>query len=468
MLITFVKWIARIVLVTVFFTGSLIVSSVNVFAAKFDLEAGVYSELTWTDNVDIAIAKRDADTYLTVNPYLRMSRDSNRIKANMDYQAQATIYNQYSGRNDLQHLLRGDLQVEFIRDHFVTDFYIARESEVINADEAISFDGLFYGANTADKYTAQVSPKGVIPLVGDIAIDFFSSHGKVVYDQGIDDLEEHQAKIAIGTGTRSTGLNWGLNVSKQYVQTENQNSSQSEQIDLSGSFPVFNRLLVHAMFGQKREVLSSYVDREWDKGEIWEGKLIYAFSNKTKLEAGGGKDLYSHRAIASFMHATQRTSLQIDHIESQVTKLSNDIKEAREKTDPYKFGRAVDDIFIQKKSSINWKVLGAKNTINFYLGHEERFYRNIGVTEILLDSNLRWEYRLSGRSNLSATINWWRLGDKQEDRLDDMSLYTLKYQRNIGSKSHWYASAKAGIRDGTHAALEYKEFKLLLGAEFRY
>ena len=462
-MVSFFKWAVTVIISTVIF-----ICPISAQASKVDLEAGVYSELIWTDNVDIASVKRDADTYLMVNPYIRMNRKSNRIEANLDYQAKATVYNQYSGRNDLQHLLRGDASIEVIRDVLAADVYISQESEVINAEEAISFEGLSYGANTANKYTAKVSPRGVIPIDGDIGIDFYSSHGKIIYDQGIEDVLEHQARASLGTGARSYRLNWGLNASKQYIQTENNNPSESEQIDLSGSFPILNRVLFHVMYGHKREVLSSYVNRGWDTGNIWESRLSYAFSNKTRFEVGGGKDLYGNRAQASFQHVLPRSALYIDHVESQVTQLSDDIKTAREKQVPHKFGRAVDDIYVQKKSTINWKLIGAKNTVNLYFGHEERFYRNISVTEILLDSNLRWEYKLSGRSNLTMSVNWWRLGDKQEDRLDDMGLYSLKYNRKIGAKSEWYTGVRAGIRDGVSAALEYKEFMLMLGAKLKY
>ncbi len=448
--------------------AAFITCSVDASAAKIDLDAGVYSELLWTDNVDISVIRRDSDTYLLVNPYIRFSRDGNRIKANMDYQAKATVYSQHSGMNDLQHMFRGDLGIEIIRDRFFTDVYVAQESEVINANEAISFDGLFYGANTTEKYTAQVSPRGSIPITGDVGIDFSSKHGKIIYDHGIDNIEEHQAYASLGTGGRSAKFNWGVNASKQYTQTGNDYPSEYEQIDVSASYPFFSRIMLNGKIGEKREVLSSYINRSWDRDVVWQGSLIYALSNKTRFEIGGGKDLYSDLAHVSFSHVLPRSVFLANYTQSEVTQLTDDLKNSTEKQVPYKFGRPLNDIYEQKKGTVNWKLTGVKNTVNVNLSGEERFYRNLGETEILLDANLVWQHKISGRSNIVANIDWWRLMDRSARRLDDMTLYSLKYDRKIGTKTKWFTGVKAGIRDGTQAALEYKEFMFLIGAELKY
>ena len=442
-----------------FIVVTALVHSAETFAAKLDMDIGVNSELIWTDNVDIAAVERNSDTYLAVNPYIRIKRDNSRISADLDYQIKATAYTQYSGRNDLQHLFRSNLGIEIYRDYFFTDIYIASESEVIDASKAISFDGLSYDTNTTDKYTAKVSPRGVVPVIGDIGIDFSSSHGKTIYDQDLNDIEEHSAFVSLGTASRGTSFNWGINANKEYSLEETQNPTEYEQLDFSFSYPIFNRALFSAKYGEKREVLSSETDRSWDKGEIWNASLAYAISAKTRIECGNGKDLHGDTFKFSLAHETPRSKISLGYDESQITQLIKDI--------PFKFNRFVD-VYVQKQSSVNWKLTGVKNTVSLDLKRDERYYRNIDAEEVLMSANVRWEHKLSGRSNIIGVINWWRLGDDEIDRIDDMVLYSLKYDRKIGNKSNWYVGADAGIRDGVEAALEYKEFKFKLGAELSY
>ncbi len=453
--------------VAVIFSTAILICPASAIASKIDLDAGVYSEIVWTDNVDLAASKRESDVYLMINPYVRANHIGRRIKSSFDYQLRAAAYQQHSGMNDLQHLLRGDLGVDLIRDNVFVDFYLAQESEVVDANKAISFDGFSYGANTANSYTGKVMPRGILPIVGDIGVDFSSSHGKIVYDQGIDDILEHQAHVSLGTGARSAGLNWGLSARKQYVQIENSHPSEYEQLDVSTSFPIFSRVLISAKYGEKREVLSSSNNRSWNQGEIWNGKIIYAISSKTNVQFGGGNDLYGDNVIISFQQETKRSKLKLDYSESEVTTLTAGLIEDVTGSNPWEL-IYIDDIYVQKKGAIKWKLAGVRNTIDIFLKREDRYYRNLGTDETLYAANLHWKHRFSGRSDLIANINWWRLGGGSESRLDDIALYSLKYARGIFQNSNWYISGKAGIRDGTQTALEYKQLIFLIGAELRY
>ena len=462
-MVSIYKWATTFFFSTVIFT-----CPVKAIASKIDLEAGVYSELIWTDNADIASVKRDSDIYTSINPYVRAKRDGKRIKANIDYQAKVIAYNKHTGRNDLNHLLRGNLDAELLKERLFTNIYVAVDREVVDPDSAISFDDLLYGDNTTDKYTARVSPGGVIPILKDIGLDFSSSHGKILYDYGLADVDEHKANASLGTASRSSGVNWGVNAGKQYVQTENNNPSEYEQIDFSASVPVFNRTLLSVKYGEKREVLSSTADRSWQKGKVWSCNLGYALSSKTKLEFGGGEDLYNDQLLFSLTHAAVRSHVKVNYIQSEITLITQEINEDMDRVRAQKFGRAIDAVYVQKKGDISWRLIGSKNIIDLYLAHEERYYRNIDENENMIRARLMWEHKVSGRSNLRAAVNWWRLGDDQQDRLDDMAFYSLRYNINFDSKSNWYAGVDAGIRDGVQSALEYKEFKFRIGAELRY
>lgn len=463
----------------VFFNKSVVVLlllfSTTVFAKELELEAGISTDYVWTDNVDIAVDERESDSYLSVSPFVSLNSQGRRVNAFVDYRATGYMYANNSSMNDMQHLFRGDLGVELIRDRFFTDFYVSHENEVIDADDAISFDGLTYGSNSTSKYTAQISPRYIQPITGDIGFSYSSSHGKIYYDRGIDDVEEHDANLSLGTASRSTFFNWSINSSFEYIKTENLNASEYRQVDLTSSYPIFNRTIFYLMYGKKRERLSSSADDSWDKGDVWDAKIAYSPSIRTKIELGGGEDLYGDTYLASIGYKTKKTSLSLIHIQQQVNRVTEELLDDINNEFPYElYGDEYDlyredgDIYVQKKTYLTWNIEGVKNSIDLILKYEERAYRNIGQKEIFTGADIQWDYTLSSKSDIRANLMWWRLGDDFNDRLDDMSTYSLRYTRNINKKSIWYTGVQAGIRDGTDAALEYKQAKVTVGAELKY
>ncbi len=446
----------------------LLLFSTTIYAKKLELNAGVTSEYVFTDNVDIGAAQRESDSYLLVSPFVNLKSQGRRVNAYMDYRASGYMYAKNSGMNDMQHLLRGDLGVELIRDRFFTDFYVSHESEVIDAEDAISFDGLIYGANSANKYTGQIKPRFVLPISGDLGVSYSSSHGKIYYDRGIDDVEEHDAIVSFGTASRSALFNWNINSSFEYIQTEGFNASEYRQVDLVSSYPIFNRAIFYIMLGKKWERLSSSTNYSWFEGNVWDAKIAYSLSTRTKLEFGGGEDLYGDTYLASFSYENNKTALSLSYSEQQVNRVTQDITDQLVDERLYKFYRGESDVYVQKKTRLTWNVEGVKNSIDLTLKYEDRIYRNLGQNEIFIGADIQWDYTLSSKSNIRANLRWWRLGDDLNDRLDDMSTYSLKYTRNMSKKAIWYTAVQAGIRDGTEAAFEYKQAKFTVGAELKY
>ncbi len=446
----------------------LLLFSTTIYAKKLELDAGVSSDYVFTDNVDIGATQRESDSYLLVSPFVNLKSQGRRVNAYMDYRATGYMYAKNSGMNDMQHLLRGDLGIELIRDRFFTDFYVSHESEVIDAEDAISFDGLVYAANSANKYTGQVKPRFVLPLAGDLGVSYSSSHAKIIYDRGIDDVEEHDAVVSLGTASRSAFLNWNINSSFEYIKTEGFNASEYRQVDLTSSYPIFNKAIFYIMLGKKWERLSSSTDYSWFEGNVWDAKIAYSLSTRTKIEFGGGEDLSGDTYIASISYENKKNLLSLSHIEQQVNRVNEDILERDAEGLPVDFYRGEDDVYVQKKTYLTWNIEGIKNSIDLTLKYEDRTYRNLGANEIFIGADIQWDYALSSKSYLRANLRWWRLGDDLNDRLDDMSTYSLKYTRNISKKATWYTAVQAGIRDGTEAAYEYKQAKFTVGAELKY
>ncbi len=446
----------------------LLLFSTTVYAKKLELDAGINTEYVFTDNVDIAVQERESDSYLLFSPFVNIKSQGRRVNAYMDYRATGYMYAKNSGMNDMQHLLRGDLGIELIRDRFFTDFYVSRESEVIDAEDAISFDGLIYGANSTNKYTAQVKPMFVLPISGDLGAFYSSSHGKIIYDRGIDDVEEHDAVLSLGTASRSAFFNWNINSSFEYIKTEGFKASEYRQVDFTSSYPVFNRTIFYVMFGKKWERLSSSPSYSWFDGNVWNAKIAYSLSTRTKFELGGGEDLYGDTHLASIIYENDKTALSLSYSEKQVNRVTQDIEDQLADERTYKLYLGESDVYVQKKTHLTWNVEGVKNSIDLTLKYEDRIYRNIEQNEIFIGADIQWDYNLSSKSYIRANLRWWRLGDDLNDRLDDMSTYSLKYNRSISKKASWFTSVQAGIRDGTQAALEYKQAKFTVGAELKY
>lgn len=444
----------------------LLLFSITLSAKNLEVDVGVSTDIVWTDNVDIAVSQKVSDSYIAIGPFVRLNSQGRRVNASVDYSALGYMYNKHTGMNDMQHLLRGDLDVELIKDRFFTDVYISQESEVIDAEDAISFEGLFYEANSTNKYTGQINPRWIQPIAGDLGFTFFSSHGKIYYDRGREDIEEHNANVSLGTASRSTFLNWNINSSFGYVKTENQKASKQRQLDLSSSYPIFNKAVFFVTLGEKQERLSSSTDDSWDQGTIWDAKIAYSLSTRTKFELGGGEDLYGDTFLANISYETKKSALSLNYSEEQVNRVAEDIfEDTHGDSLPYELSRSDEVIYVQKKSYLAWKVQGVKNTIDMILKREERLYRNIGLKEILVGADIQWDYVLSSKSNLKTNLRWWRVGDDFKDRLDDMSVFSIKFTRNINEKSIWYTGVTVGVRDGTDAALEYKQIKVMAGVQ---
>ncbi len=442
------------------------------YAKPWDIDIGVNTSISYSDNIYKASDNKKSDQYGTIKPFIKASKDGRRVDVDFDYSLISSIYNEAIYEEYLYHRLMADIKTELISEELFFDLKMENTQAVLDADSAMGFDDFRDSDNTKNVFSLIAQPRWQKRISRNFVVNAYSWFGFDMYDPGREDTERRGLNISIGSFPDIQRLNWKLSGLYDRSHTRDHESSVFQKGILYVSYPLLNKLVAYADGGYERNHYQVASSEPWDEGSNWSAGFMWYPSRKTSLKISGGHREYGDIYSLDFSHIRKQSAFEITYAE-ELTSVSGievnpAVNAANYTGDISSLFRVVEDIFVQKTLIAKLGLRGARNTLSISVDKEVREYLSQTGAEKTYGAQFSWDLDLSFKSKFGINGKWQRLCESFDERLDDFYLISMRYDRVVGRGATTYFDLKRQVRDGKVGANEYQETVGTIGLELLY
>jgi uncharacterized protein (PEP-CTERM system associated) len=293
--------------------GCLLLPVTAVEAGEWDITPRLSVAEVYSDNINHDDNKKESDLITEITPGLSVHGQGGRLKVDLDYQLQNTIFLDNSDANGSFHQLSADATAELAKNLFFVDASSSMGQAIIDADKAFSVDNLNAAGNRTDFVTYTLSPY-ILPHFGGYAdASLRYTYSQVSYDQGASDGEQNRFNAGIVSGRKFGPLSWSANYDFADVQRDNSSDEQFENTDASARYRITDQF---GLLGQ-----AGYASNDFQSTQVIENGSYWALgaylqpSRYYSIEATKGDRL---ETAALGLYPTRRTSLLINYRDREV------------------------------------------------------------------------------------------------------------------------------------------------------
>ena len=287
--------------------GCVVLSSHEVVASDWKIDAGVSGKETYTDNVTLSSANRQSDFITEVRPYITASKKGARLEANVVYSMQNLFYADQGSRNRTNHQLAGRAKAELFEDEIFVDATASISQQITSLLGATGETSNVTG-NFSDVYSWSVSPYWqhrfgpTMNLLARYSHSEMSSGATGLANSGTDTVTAN-----LSSGTAFKDIFWRLDFRDQ--KTNYSGRPDVGFMSYSGTlgYVLSPKLRVSGTMGyDKHEFL--YVGSTPPQGTFWNANVSWTPSNRTSLSATTGERYTGKTYALKFDHKTRKTT----------------------------------------------------------------------------------------------------------------------------------------------------------------
>lgn len=329
-----------------------------------------------SDNIGLAESgfERSENVY-RIAPSFLLTKESDRLTADLRYQPEALFYRDSSEADDVYHAVDATMDFALVRDKLFVAFDAAQFQSSGSADQTFLTSNIPIAGNRLESTVWGISPRFQQRFAGaDILAS--TSYRNVTYDQpDFLDSEQKSAQLTIDNYWKGEGVSWALDY--QYVRMdfdslsppwEYQRASAELGYWVTGSVRLFGSGGVETPFDEFFEPDMS------DK--FWEGGFEYRPNERLEMEVAAGERGYGTSARGSLTYRMRRGETTISYTEGPETQ--NGIQGTRrplqrtDNLDDFLSRPGVNNQFIRKRAELSSSIDLAKTTVTMRIFTEQR------------------------------------------------------------------------------------------------
>ena len=305
-----------LVCVTLLAMSPLTLSAYDLSAYDLKATARLNVSGTYTDNVSLAPrGSEKSDFVINVSPAISVTRDTGRVKANLDYTLQNLIYLNDSSRNSSNHQLGATANAELIKQFFFLDASASVGQQNISTLGPVGIDNTSKTGNVTTVSTYSLSPR-LQHRFGTFASTQvrYTHDGVFNASSAIADSTSDSVDMNLNSGTSFNDFSWGLNYHKQRVNYSQVADTELESYSATIGYLLTRKLRVFGTTGREKnnfQTAGSSVD-----GPFWNAGFSWAPTSRTTFSASTGHRFFGKTYSLNLDHRTRRTSWNATYTES--------------------------------------------------------------------------------------------------------------------------------------------------------
>ncbi|MGQ0834931.1 MAG: TIGR03016 family PEP-CTERM system-associated outer membrane protein [Gammaproteobacteria bacterium] len=416
----------------------------------------------WTDNFLLVSPPEPKDEELIgqVRPGFEFVRDSPRLRAFVDYELQALYSAQYESDAEVYH--KGNLGVVLraVPDWLSVDLAGVYQQSVVDPTQPHNVDNLFRVANTADTFSARVTP-ALHHAFRAIRLDAEYSYGVVEYKgiDGTDPLDPslaestyQDASLSLGSSDAEAALTWSARYRAHRVDYDEFQTFEHERADAELGLRVARALWLIGRGGLESDPLESIRDGGLDD-TFWQAGFAWRRSEQDEFRLLAGERFFGTSYEAVWRRVGRSVNWDVSYTEEPTTQAQElvlrETPDAEDVLTPDRpFDRPGSDVYLLKRLAGRLGLSGRITEIALEVHSERREY--------IIASGI--EDRIRGASVIVTRALGPRVRAELESGIDENELregsefderyYSLKLSRRLGTRTSADLTIRRSERSG--------------------
>jgi uncharacterized protein (PEP-CTERM system associated) len=432
-------------------------------AAEWKISPGITLRETYTDNVDLVPQETAQSDFVTeIAPEIFVTGIGQHIDFKAYYLMQNLYYAKTNNRRTVN-TLNADGKVEVVDDLFFVDGKAGASQQSISAFGPQSIDNINITGNRTEVRNYSISPYLRHRLDSTAVSELRFTRASLQTDTSdIANAKANQIRLRLLSGPAFRDLAWAMQYIDQRITFSNDSEFNLKKISGGARYLISPTFGLTATVGHERY---SYISLgEKPDGYFWSGGFAWAPSERTIVQASGGKRFYGGTFSAEANHRTRNTVWNVSYNEDLTTTQSQYLFPAGVETssfldqlltssipDPAVRQQAVDNfvrnadlpstlstevnafsdrVFLQKRARASVALTGARNTVVFNVFNIRRDPQSaplfVGPSLAGIDDATRqtgayvlWSSRVTARTNANISTEYTRTTSLSTSRRDD-------------------------------------------------
>ncbi len=263
---------------------------------------------TWTDNLNLNDAAKDAALITVVAPGVNISSSAGRLRGNLDYALNGLLYVKSDRSNDVQHTLAASGSLELIERRFFVDARASYGKQQQSAfAQQTSTENAIRNPNSSDVASLSVSPR-LLGRLGNVAT--FKMNGDVTETKVKDSVtgDSRVAGVSFSAeGMNSGPVNWSAAATTQQSSfnggTDNRRSSATAALRYRPDVDL-------SMSGNAGIERSDLLTGAKQAGPTYGANAQWTPTPRTSVQGDYQSHEYGDSHTLSFNHRFQRSSIR--------------------------------------------------------------------------------------------------------------------------------------------------------------
>jgi hypothetical protein len=449
-------------------------------AAPWEYGVNVDLGVIYTDNVFLANdGLEESETVFTIAPEFFLTKDSDRLNANLRYRPEAYFYSEYDDANGVFHVLDASLTAALVKERLFLYLSATNSQSIITPEGRLPRSNLPISANRVDSSVFQARPywqqrigqATLLLEVGYVALDYDSD----LYQSS----NERSGRFRLDNIERQQGIAWGLEY--RYRQVEYDISPpwefQRAGLDLgfwiNGTARLFGVGGVETSFDDIHETNS---DEHNMDAEFWEAGIQYTPNQRMNLELATGERSYGTSYRGDFSYTLRRGTISATYDEGPGIR-SDAAFDTRPILDEDDLDNILDepgatDRFLRRRGEIRANIELSKSDLTLRVFSETREQRTTEDGTPVDDQDyagaaIRWSWNVGTKTmlGLGADIGKRNQGTRRDEFLRWQIDLAYSFSQKTSVRLEAVQSRQDDKDSGTFDYTE-NQLRLLLGLDF--
>jgi hypothetical protein len=389
-------------------------TSMGSLAEPWEFAFGGDLSAIYTDNLALAEPGFEtSDTVFMVAPNFEITKDSERIEADIRYRPEGYFYSNNSEFNDIYHVVDAQVTAALVPQALYVFASAVNYQTAMSPEINFPTTNLPVTGNRIDATILEFRPYWDQDL-GFANVLLEAAYVDSQYDnQGAPDPDFNENNVQkrgyfrLDNYEDQEGLAWGVDYLVHRFEYEEAVPWNYQRAALSLGFWVNGQTRIFGRSGVETDY-ENFLQSNLD-GDFWEAGFQYKPNNRLDFEIAAGKRSFGNSKRLNFTYTLKRGSTALSYSEEPTTyaELGYDYRpiSAIDNLDGFLNRPGSTDIFIQKRGEWTTQIELAKSRMDLRVFAERREQRNSNIGEPLEDEDyagaaFRWAWDLGTKSTV--------------------------------------------------------------------
>ncbi len=444
-------------------------------SAPWDYGVTVDLGVIHTDNVFLASdGQEETEVVYTIAPEFFLTRDDDRLTANLRYRPEAYFYSDFSDADDVFHVLDASLTSALVRDRFFVYLGAVNYQSIITPDGRFPTSNLPISGNRVDSRILTARPYWQQRL-GQANLLLEAGYVDVEYDNDlIQSNNERYGRFKLDNIERQQRFAWGLDYYYRRMEYEFSTPWEFRRAALDLGFWLNGTTRIFAVGGAETS-FDNLFESNLDE-DFWEAGFQYKPNERLNLELAAGDRSYGTSFRGNFSYTLRRGDISITYNEGPATRgeLVFDRRPIipTDNLDNILDQPGASDRFVQRRGEFRTNIKLSKSELTLRIFAEKRELRTTADGVPLDDEDysgaaIRWSWNVGTKTTLGIGAD---ISERdQTNRKDELRRGQIDLAYNVTQRTSVrleVVHSTQKVKDSNTFDYDENQGRLLLRMEF--